>query len=1113
MAEAVLSALFQVIFENLSSQVFEEYGWLFYGRKEKRRLQSALSSIQSVLEDAEDRQVMDKAVKDWLIKLKDVAYDVDDLLDEYLTVALQQKMEFHDDLVKIRGCLTNTVCLFFSQSNPIIFRYTTKHKLENVVERLNTIADERFKYHLRENFIDHGNQSSRRLQSDSFLFESEVFGRHEDKEKIIEFLINPTDPKDVSVIPIVGMGGIGKTTLAKLVYNDKMVEENFDRRIWVCVSQVFDVKQLTRAIIESATGNRCDLLEMEAIHRCVQELIMGQKFLLVLDDVWNEDYEKWDRLKNSMRHGSEGSSILVTTRSEKVALVMGTISPYQLEGLSDDNCWLLFQQRAFMNRKQDEASRLIVIGKEIAKKCKGVPLAAKALGSSLRLKRHTEWLTVRDSEKWNLVEEEDGILPVLRLSYDSLPSHQKQCFAYCSLYPKNYKIKKENLIHLWIAEGFVRSSRGKEPEDVANECFNELLWRSFFQNATKDSNGDIVEFEMHHLLHDLAKSVSGSSCSMLEVSKKAIIPSETRHLSVLSNDAESLKGMWCSSKLRSFLLLFGRQKIAKVSRKLILRMKCLRSLDISSTGIKRLSNSVGALKHLRYLNLSHTVVKELPSSICCLYNLQSLMLVHCNRLEKLPKDLRKLINLRHLNIHGCELLSKLPKGIGELVSLRTLPIYIVGKETGCGIGELQSLNLHGDLKIKNLEEIGSNVQSAKAANLMGKRHIHSLKLIWKDVEDVSTRENVDRVIEVLEPNSELKKLAIENFMGSKLPGWLLNSCLANLVELSLIKCRRCVQLPSVGKLPSLEVLAIDEMDATMYFCHDPGRNTGGPGFVKLKRLSLKSMPNLLGWSSTEERVQLPCLKELKVVDAPELNNLPDLPSIEVLELDCCREEILIDATEMTSPSSIIIGEFAKLTHLPHGLLRNKTKLLSLEIKNCPKLSSFSGELENLSSLQSLIIGNCPELNSLSELGSLKSLKSLSIDRCDGFISLPEGLEALQSLQHLCLSYFENITGLPDAMQQLSSLQTLHIWSCGNLVALPEWLGNLVALKELELWYCDNLVCLPESMQRLSCLQFLSIWGCPRLMTHLEKNTGADWYKIKHIPFIKINGPYIQTLNG
>ncbi|KAH7510890.1 hypothetical protein FEM48_ZijujUnG0074200 [Ziziphus jujuba var. spinosa] len=395
--------------------------------------------------------------------------------------------------------------------------------------------------------------------------------------------------------------------------------------------------------------------------------------------------------------------------------------------------------------------------------------------------------------------------------------------------------------------------------------------------------------------------------------------------------------------------------------------------------------------------------------------------------------------------------------------------FIVGREIGCGISELKSLDLHGELKITNLENVRNGVGSVKDANLKDKRHIHSLKFIWEDVADVSLRENVIGVIEALQPSSELKKLTIENYMGSKFPSWLMNHYLTNLVELSLIKCCRCVQLPSLGKLPLLEFLTIDEMDATMYFCSDSKENTGVADVVSLKRPSLKSMPNLLGWSSAEGRVILSCLKEL--------------------------EDILMNVTEMTSPSNITLGGFEELVDLPQGLLSNKTGLLSFEIKDCPKLVNFSGELNSLSLLQSLSISNCPNIKCLSELGVLKALKSLAIDRCHGLLSLPEEeIQGLTSLQHFSLSNRENITVLPYTMQQFTNLQTLHIWSCPKVDSLPEWLGNLVSLRELELWYCENLLYLPESMQGLTALQFLSIWGCPQLEIHLEKDRGPDCLK-------------------
>ncbi|PON74333.1 LRR domain containing protein [Parasponia andersonii] len=377
-------------------------------------------------------------------------------------------------------------------------------------------------------------------------------------------------------------------------------------------------------------------------------------------------------------------------------------------------------------------------------------------------------------------------------------------------------------------------------------------------------------------------------------------------------------------------------------------------------------------------------------------------------------------------MQGCAVGSKGSRKLTELQDKEGEPDPLMDSRRICStmnIAELQNLDLRGELKMKNLENVRSNVGSAKDANLKDKRHIQSLNPIWNDCDDVTIRENADGIAECLQPNSKLKKLAIENYMGSKLPSWLINSYLANLVELSLFRCHRCVQLPSLEKLPSLQTLAIDEMNATMYFCND---------------------------SEQKGRFILPYLKKLKVDDTPGLINLPDLPSIESLELEFCKEEILISATKITPPlKNFVISGFVKLTSFPQGLLRNKTHLLSLEISNCHKLESFSHERKSLSSLQSLCITNCPEIKSLSELEGLKSLMSLGIDRCDCLLSLPEGLKALKSLEHWSISNCENIAALPAAMQHLTGLHTLHVWSCPNFVTLPGWLGNLVELREME----------------------------------------------------------------
>ncbi|KAL3348407.1 hypothetical protein AABB24_021859 [Solanum stoloniferum] len=1109
MAEALLSALMEVLFQKTASQIFQKNGLLGSTKKEMLNLQSTLSTIQAVLQDAEDRQMKEKALKNWLVKLKDIVYEADDLLDEYMTELLRHKVILDDR--ETRYCVFHAVNSLYLNGALIILGYSMKLKLKEVVEKLDLVANERAKFHFRD-FVHQKGFSCERPQSDSYVIESKILGRNKDKKNIIKLLIG----SDVSVVSIIGIGGIGKTTVAKLVYNDAVVESSFDTRIWVCVSEGFNVKRLLKAIIESGTGSSCNLVEMDVIQRRVQELILGKKFLLVLDDVWDDDHEKYERLKNLVHNGLDGSKLLVTTRNEKVALLMGTTNPYRLEGLSDGDCWSLFQELAYKNR-QKELFALEEVGKEIAKKCRGVPLAAKALGSLMCLKNQkSEWSFIRDCAMWDLMGHEDGagILSALRLSYEYLPTHLKQCFAYCSIFPKGYRINKNTLIRLWMAEGFVPSSESIPPEEVGNGYFNELLWRSFFQNVRRDFDGNIVECDMHDLVHDLAKSVGGVDCLTTEFGKEVIIPVATRHLSMFGNEVVPKNpGMLKNAqKLRSFLLLDGQRNITKLSKSFFLSFRSIRALDCSGTRIKKLSNSIGTLLHLRYLNLSHTLLRTLPKSICCLLNLEALILKHCNHLKELPAEIRKLVNLRHLDIYGCTSLTMLPGGIGQMRSLQTLPVYIVSDAAASDISELQRLDLHGELMIKNLENL-SNEICAKNANLKGKRHIRFLKLIWAQVEEMETRENVERVVEGLQPNSDLRKLHLEGYIGANFPSWLMTTYLVNIVELSLLKCHRCVELPQLEKLPFLEVLTVDGMDSAMYFCGSSGGKDSATHFASLKQLTLRNMPCLLGWSVNEDHGILPRLKKFTCEACPSLNNLPYLPFLNSLELSDCSSELLAEtAANVTSLTHLMISGFLELIHLPEGLLKNNISLLSVEIRDCPEIRSLSSELKVLPCIESLSISNCKNLSSVFDSCGLGTLKSLSIHDCHN-ISLEKGLQNLQLLQYASLSDCGNLTTLPMPMQHLTSLQTLHIWSCSEMYMLPEWLEDLSSLRELELWYCGKLSSLPESVKNLTKLQFLSIWGCPNLGSRCTKDVGEDWHKIKHVPFIKINGPYVQAMTG
>ncbi|XP_039854981.1 putative disease resistance protein RGA3 [Panicum virgatum] len=255
------------------------------------------------------------------------------------------------------------------------------------------------------------------------------------------------------------MGGVGNTTLAKMVYNNHIIQKHFELKMWHCVSENFEAIPLVRSIIELATNSRCDLPDtIELLQRRLQEAIGRKRFLLILDDVWNEDQHKWeDDLKPLLCSsiGGSGSMIVVTSRSRQVASIMGTFPPHELVCLSEDDSWELFSKKAFSNGVQEQAE-LAMIGRRIVNKCKGLPLALKTMGGLMSSKKQVqEWEAIADSNFSDTTQGKDEVLPMLKLSYKQLSSEMKQCFAFCAVFPKDYEMEKDMLIQLWMANGYI----------------------------------------------------------------------------------------------------------------------------------------------------------------------------------------------------------------------------------------------------------------------------------------------------------------------------------------------------------------------------------------------------------------------------------------------------------------------------------------------------------------------------------------------------------------------------------------------------------------------------------------------------------------------------------
>jgi hypothetical protein len=628
--------------------------------------------------------------------------------------------------------------------------------------------------------------------------------------------------ENVSIIPIVGIGGQGKTTLAQFVYNDKHVQRYFDLMLWVCVSDPFDIKTIVEKLIESATMKRPKSLVMDSLQTLLRETIGGKRYLLVLDDVWNEDPNEWFNLKKLLVGGQRGSKVLITTRSQKVAMVVtGTIniSQYLLGGLSQFDSWNLFKKMAFEDGKEPNNPELVEIGKEIVQKCAQVPLAIKSIGSFLFFKNSEDWLCFKNNELYKITQNDKDIFPILKLSYEHLPLHLKQCFAFCRLFPKDYEIEVQLLIQLWIAQGFIRSSASSSRlEDVDREYFMDLLRRSFFHEVEGNEYGDIETCKMHDLIHDLTQSIAGNKYTISDPLLKA------HEISMLFPTTASNK---------------------PINDTLISSFTCLCALNLSRSNIQEVPNSVGNLKRLRFLDLSwNEDIKILPNSITKLHNLQTLRLDFCSGLKELPRDTRNLISLRHLALYECRSLTHMPHGLGNLTALQTLTLYSLGKKKSfftkqkSGLGDLDRLDeLSGQLHIKGLEHLRCSPVEALAANLKRKQHLRILKLEWDPC--IEAGYDCDKAIaddaqllHNLRPCVNLKQLIIVGYAGTGLSSWV--SFSSKLVSIFIYSCARRRYIPPLNQLPNLKNLSLFDLSLLTYISIDDDNHVSSYPLETLK---------------------------------------------------------------------------------------------------------------------------------------------------------------------------------------------------------------------------------------------------------------------------------------
>ncbi|XP_061988528.1 putative disease resistance protein RGA3 [Rosa rugosa] len=1146
MESLIVSPLVEVLFGRLATTVVSEVRTRRGFKREIEKMQEMLPVIQAVIEDAEEQQRINKKVRIWLAKLKYVAVDADHLLDEVATLVLRKHLikeeyyrshasrklieaEKHNDSstlpIQHRRQLRNHTNLNIKDKIGVIVgkikertRYEVKKtcltlesistyrkkscKLKELSARLDDVAKEMSSFQFKETQSYGRSRIMERRETGPSVNESKVYGREEDVDKIVRMLLSSSSGPDVAVIPFVGIGGMGKTTLAQLVYNDPRVRSHFQSLMWVSVNDNFNPARIINQMLSYVGKGSHDSFQIGVLQCQLRESLLGKRYLIVLDDVWNEDPDEWDKVMNPLKGSAGGSKIILTTRNKAVAAITSTFPPFHLEPLRKEECWKLFKHRAFADGTEDDFLRLLHIGEKIVDKCKGVPLVANILGIMLRFKREeSEWLHVQRSELWSIDAGENRILSILRLSYNHLPSHLKACFAYCSIFPKNYEVTKEKLIHQWLANGLIPhiGESSIRPEDIGNEYFNNLLMMSFFQEIRKYDDRGMTEFKMHDHINDLAKSVAGEEFLTLEQENVHCSLSKTCHASVVCSSSSALipEALCKAKRLRTLNFLSSRDDYVEAIPNILATFKHLRMLNFSGSGIKRLHREIGGLISLRYLDLSNTLLETMPATICDLCNLQTLNLSSCSELKELPSGTTKLINLRHLNIDDCPRLASMPPSMSMLRQLQTLPVYIVGRNFETSISQLLAMNnLRGKL-IKCLEEAKIPGRTYLMKECMRTKELHSLELLWQNdggKQDHNRSRQAGRqvddqtdliLLDILTVPPCIRMLSINGYSGTKFPDEM--SWLQNLTELNIINCRRCESLPPLGQLPVLKILNIQGMDSVVRI----GVEFSGEGdrpFSSLKELSLIDFPELRTWSSMGSASKsdvFTCLERLIITNCPSLTTMPWFPCLRDLKLRKCvqlDQMVVRSVSELTTLSTLVIDSFPLMSFLPKKLLQNNSHLISLTVTSCPKISSLPENLGILTALKSLKIGWCDELDTLpSGLKYLTSLENLEIVECPSIICLPEkGMEGLCSLRSFSIENCRSLTSLPMGMKYLTSLENLTVMFL-NLVHLPETFQYLLALRSLTIISCPELTSLPVGLQHVQNLQILEIHSCPKLM--------------------------------
>uniref|UniRef100_A0A0D3EYF5 Uncharacterized protein n=1 Tax=Oryza barthii TaxID=65489 RepID=A0A0D3EYF5_9ORYZ len=1105
----IASSVANRVASRLSELVVEEATLLWRFKDDVDDMEEKMRDLEAVIQDVDGKARQGgkdgEAERRWLNKLKSVAYDVEDVLDE---LDAAQLIKNHQPKLK----------LFLSRNNPLLRKMTIARNMKNSREKIVAIKKDSIKlHHVHRELVAEGSRDNETFADDGDV-DIGMLGRDAETKKIINLLLNTEAKEDISIIPIVGLGGLGKTTLAQAVFADKRVNV-FDLRIWVYVSKEFDLLKIGKAIIRGANRSiNLDNCNLQFVNNNLKKELANRRYLIVLDDLWEEYGENLEKLKQMLQHGGKGSKIIATTRSGSVVQVLYTgylanerkVCPVpepdhiNLGVLSPYDCWSVMKRRVF--GPDDGQNGLEEIGRQIAEKCGGLPLVANALGQVMSEHRTVEaWTDIRDRKivlDFKADHQQDTI-ERLMLSYYYMKREFKMCFTYLAAFSKGFVMDTDRLIQQWIALGYI------EARDNGQRCVNYLLRMSFLQ-ISKSSMASPMhtkaprKLTMHDLVHDLATIIAPDEFLVMDATmpntwSKANNKRYCRHAQLVNYQKQPKFFKDLPSKawsIKECLNLPGREEhdVHEIENGECCSIVELGKLSCRALGIQHLENverldnareaKLRDMTDLRELTLSwglggtRNVDKdeEVLENLLPPRTLESFMLdgYMCkdfpNWVSGISSYLPCLIYLCLSNLATCDYLP----AFGRLPNLRffcmkNMPtIRKIGREFYDGEGNCKKLRIIWLERMDNLEEwwttrSGEEDREFLIPNLHFLKAVNCPKLSFLPYPPRSMHWSLD--------NSD--KVLPERGFGS-----LASSTLPFRVVIN-----NCKYPPDMWvrfqHLATIEIFQVEGCSGLRTFPDIL------QSFVSLRELYLCSWENLE--ILPEWLGQLICLEVIEFINCPVLTALPtslqNLTSLrELLLLGCKGLETLPEGMgRLISLEKFIIMDCPKLTFLPESM-KNLTALIELLLDGCKGLETLPEGLGLLISLKKFVISNCPKLTYLPEsMKKLTALIELRLDGCKRLETLPKWLGLLISLKKIVINNYPMLTFLPESMKNLTAMKVLYLYGCKELEILPEGLGMLISLEKFVLIDCPKLTFLPESMKNLTALiELLRLDGCKGL---------------------------------